>query len=100
MPASDVYLFKRVLHDWSDEDVVKILTNCFESAKVGSQLVLHESLLPEPKALLFDVLFMSCISGKQRTKDTFKQLVEKSGWTFVSATSTDCWLSQILAVKS
>lgn len=97
VPQADVFLFKRVLHDWDDESCVAILKQCAKAAKPDSQLVLHEMLLPQPEALMFDIQFMSCIKGHQRTLDDFSKLLDKSGWKLTAASKTGCWISQIVA---
>jgi len=79
VPPADIYHFKRVLHDWSDEDCIKILQTCAASAKEGSRLVLHEFLLPQPEALMIDTYFMSLFRGRQRTQEEFATLLKTAG---------------------
>lgn len=97
VPEATVYHFKRVLHDWDDEAVRKILSTVRRSAKEGAKLVLHEMVLPQDEALLFDTLFMACIPGRQRTKEDFCRLLAESGWTVTAFRATGCWLTQIIA---
>lgn len=97
VPQADLFLFKRVLHDWGDEECIAILKQCAKAALPHTQLVLHEMLLPQPEALMFDIQFMSCIKGQQRTVDDFSRLLTASGWKLQSASKTGCWISQLVA---
>lgn len=47
----DVYLFRWVLHNWSDPYVVKILRNQIPMLVKGAKIVINEQLLPEPGTL-------------------------------------------------
>lgn len=100
VPEADVYLFKRVLHDWSDQDCVRILQKCSASAKSGSRLVLNEFLLPQPEALMIDTFFISAFKGRQRTIEEIVKILEEGGWKMESCEKTGCWLGQIVAVKN
>lgn len=99
VPAADLYLFKRVLHDWSDQDCIRILQTCAKSARPNSRLILNEFLLPQPEALMIDTYFMACFKGRQRTSDEFAKILDAAGWTVKSREKTSCWLGQIVAAK-
>ncbi|PYH95247.1 S-adenosyl-L-methionine-dependent methyltransferase [Aspergillus ellipticus CBS 707.79] len=45
--VADVYLFRWVMHDWSDDNVVKILRQLIPALKNGAKVVVNESLCPE-----------------------------------------------------
>ncbi len=99
VPKADLYHFKRVLHDWDDESVGNILKCVHRSSDDHARLILHEMVLPQEEALLFDTLFMACIPGRQRTKEDFCKLLTASGWKVQAIRSTGCWLTQIIASK-
>lgn len=99
VPTADVYLFKRVLHDWSDEQCVKILKTCAASAKANSRLVLNEFVLPQFEALMIDTLFLPLLEGRQRTQEEFRRILDEAGWKMESCERTACWLGQIVASK-
>lgn len=100
VPTADVYLFKRVLHDWSDEECIKILQTCAASAKTNSRLILNEFLLPQTEALMIDTFFIPLLKGRQRTEKEFIKILEEAGWNIESCETTACWLGQIVATKA
>jgi hypothetical protein len=66
LPAgASAYLLSRVIHDWGDEDAVRILESCHAAMADGARLAIVEFVLPErmsaspeamPAALLTDML--------------------------------------------
>lgn len=99
VPQADLYLFKRVLHDWSDGECVRILKTVAKSAKPHAKLLLHEFILPQNEALMLDVYFMALFKGRQRTKLDFAKILREAGWNLQSAHQTKCWLGTCLATK-
>ncbi|KAL8702456.1 MAG: hypothetical protein Q9201_004380 [Fulgogasparrea decipioides] len=49
--GADVYLFRWVLHNWSDQHCIRILENHVPALKAGSTVVINDSCLPEPGTL-------------------------------------------------
>ena len=45
---ADVYLFRWIFHDWSDEYALRILRSLIPGLKQGAKIVLQEFVLPEP----------------------------------------------------
>ena len=41
--GADAYVLKKVLHDWSDEDAVRILTNCRRAMAPGGRVLVVET---------------------------------------------------------
>ena len=46
----DVYIFRHIFHDWSDEDTVKIINNLLPALKPGSRVLVSEGIIPDPPA--------------------------------------------------
>jgi hypothetical protein len=79
VPAGgDIYVLKFVIHDWADEECVRILRNCRAAMAPGARVLVVESIIPagnEPdvgKSL--DVIMMVNSPGRERTQAEFAQL--------------------------
>ena len=94
-PGGDTYILKLVLHNWRDQDAIKILKNCRLAAKSDSKLIIIESLVSPPNELNFgDVsdLNMLLLFGSQgRSEKEFESLLNQSGFELkkVLPTSTN-----------
>ena len=86
VPTADLYLLKHVLHDWNDDEAVSILKRCRESIQPGGKVVVIEILLGEmgEPALgpLMDLNMMIMCTGRERTLDEYRGLIEKAGFRF------------------
>ena len=76
-----------ILHDWSDEECVKVLSNIYRSSPEYARLFIAEHLIPSLDlphfSKLFDIHMMCAASGKERTVDEYSALLERSGWKYV-----------------
>ncbi len=83
VPAADAHLLKKVLHDWSDERCVEILTTCREALHPGGVVLVVESLLGRPghelEAALSDLNMLVLPGGRERTEDEFTALFSAAG---------------------
>ncbi|KAI0898948.1 S-adenosyl-L-methionine-dependent methyltransferase [Annulohypoxylon nitens] len=48
--TADVYIYRHVLHDWDDEDSIKILSSLFPALKPGARILISEGIVPSPPA--------------------------------------------------
>ncbi|OWM91005.1 hypothetical protein CDL15_Pgr023338 [Punica granatum] len=86
IPAADAVFMKWVLHDWGDEDCVKILKNCRKAIpeKLGKLIIIESVLQQEGNgifAYIFDLLmFAHASGGKERTELEWKNLLAASGF--------------------
>ncbi len=46
--GAEVYLLRWILQDWSDKYAIRILQALIPALKVGSKIVVHEHILPQP----------------------------------------------------
>ncbi|KAF2117897.1 O-methyltransferase-domain-containing protein [Lophiotrema nucula] len=75
-----VYYVSNVLHGWSDEDCITILTHVKDAMKAGySTLLLNEIVLPDVGCSFwgaaFDVTMMAMVSGRNRTRQEWSHLL-------------------------
>jgi hypothetical protein len=85
VPAADVYLLKHILHDWNDEDSVKILKTVRKAASPQSRILLCEVVLPEerldnPAPLAVDLQMLVMCGSKERSAREWAALFQASGW--------------------
>ncbi|XP_030546243.1 (R,S)-reticuline 7-O-methyltransferase-like [Rhodamnia argentea] len=94
IPMADAVFLKWVLHDWGDEECVKILKNCRKAIAspdrkpIGKVIIIDLVLLDqdgdspfEDIGVTFDLLMMAHQSGgKERTEAEWKELLEQGGF--------------------
>lgn len=81
--GADIYVTKMILHDWSDEECVRILTNCRKAMRPGGRMLAAEIVLepdnPDPFPYLLDLQMLVVITGRERTVGEFRTLYEAAG---------------------
>ena len=79
--GSDVYLLRRIIHDWKDAEAVMILSNVRAAMKPGCTLLIVEGLIDSPTRPvgLMD-LMMLILGGVERTVSEFEKLVATAGF--------------------
>ncbi|XP_010539738.1 PREDICTED: indole glucosinolate O-methyltransferase 4-like [Tarenaya hassleriana] len=91
VPKGDIIVMKRILHDWTDEDSVKILKNCWKALPENGKVMVIEIVVPDSGGedhgaysnIAFDMdmlMFTQCSGGKERTKAEFEALAMESGF--------------------
>jgi hypothetical protein len=99
---ADTYVCSMILHDWDDEHVTKILDNVKAVARPGARFVAFELVLPEAPlphmAQMIDLTMLGMLDGRERKAAEFKELFERSGFTFAGVTETPTPMSIIEAV--
>jgi predicted transcriptional regulator len=87
VPSADLYIMKMILHDWNDDECIKILSNIHKSASDNSIVLIVEHLVPDPTtphfSKLFDIHMMCATTGRERTIEEYKSILSRSGWKFV-----------------
>jgi hypothetical protein len=105
VPAGgDVYVLKLVLHDWSDEECVRILRNCRRAMAPDGRVLVVESIVPpgnEPHfAKVLDVIMLLNLTGRERTESEFAQLFAAAGLRLARVIPTAAVPSIIEAVAA
>jgi hypothetical protein len=98
VPAgADAYVLKAILHDWDDEDAVRILSSCRDAiARDGALLVVERELGPpneNPDAKLSDLNMMIGPGGRERTREEFADLLAEAGFALQRTVPTAIGLS-------
>jgi hypothetical protein len=100
--GGDLYLLKFVLHDWDDEDSVRILTNIRRAMAPTGRLSVVEMVLPgrnEPHiGPLMDLNMMVMTGGIERTEAEYAALLARSGFRLDRVATTKSPFSVVEAV--
>ncbi|KAJ8754863.1 hypothetical protein K2173_015375 [Erythroxylum novogranatense] len=92
IPAADAILLKWILHDWNDEECVKILKKCKEAIKgsEGGKLIIIDMVMGNQNGddeesmetqLLLDMLMMVVVTGKERKEKEWAKLIFSAGFS-------------------
>jgi SAM-dependent methyltransferase len=83
VPEADLYILKSIVHDWDDQQSVKILSNCVRALRPNGRIILIEWVVPEHgkpgAAALSDLNMLVLLPGRERTASQFEQLFRASG---------------------
>jgi predicted transcriptional regulator len=87
VPSADLYIMKMILHDWNDDECIKILSNIHKSASDNSKILIVEHIVPDPNtphfSKLFDIHMMCATTGRERTIEEYKSILRQSGWRHI-----------------
>ncbi len=88
LPGADAYVLKMILHNWSDDECVRLLRNACERATPNGCLLIVEHVIPgidTPHiAKLFDLHMMTWGPGRERTETEYADLLDRAGWEYVA----------------
>ena len=103
--GGDLYIVKKVVHDWDDERARQILTNCRKAMSVNGRLLLIEPVIPgrnQPSFnKLLDLLMLVWTSGGlERTEAEHRVLLASAGLDLmrVMPTRSGVWLLEAMAI--
>jgi O-methyltransferase domain/Dimerisation domain len=82
--GGDAYLMKAIIHDWKDDDALRILGNIRNAIATDGKLLLLESVLPERASsdigMLIDLEMLVAVGGKERTRAEWANLLARAGF--------------------
>ncbi|KAK7252113.1 hypothetical protein RIF29_35846 [Crotalaria pallida] len=92
VPKADAILLKWVLHNWSDDECIKILKNCkkvISSKDRGGKVIIIDIVINEKQdehemtelKLLLDIIMMTTVSGQERDEKEWEKLFLEAGFT-------------------
>jgi hypothetical protein len=102
--GADAYLLVRVLHNWNDDDCLRILGTCRKAMGPGATLLLGEEILePDPTrgestSYLIDMQMMAMFGhARARSEAEFHNLLERSGFVLRRVIGTESLVSIVEA---
>jgi acetylserotonin N-methyltransferase len=104
LPEADLYAVGRILHDWSDETIERLLRKIVAALPPSGALLVAEKLLAEDgvgpaPANLQSLNMLVVTEGRERSLGDYTRLLQAAGFTHVDGRRTGVGLDAILARK-
>uniref|UniRef100_A0A668AP92 Acetylserotonin O-methyltransferase n=1 Tax=Myripristis murdjan TaxID=586833 RepID=A0A668AP92_9TELE len=104
LPEADLYILARILHDWTDERCIELLTRVYHACKPGGAVLVVEALLHEDGSGPLTVQFYSLnmlvqTEGRERTAAQYAALLAAAGFTDVQERRTGKIYDAVLGRK-
>jgi len=104
LPPADLYAVGRILHDWNESQIVRLLTRIFDRLPPGGGLLVAEQLLAEDgvgpiPANMQSLGMLICTEGNERTLSEYTRILRRAAFTQIEGRRTGVPLDAILAVK-
>jgi acetylserotonin N-methyltransferase len=101
LPDADLYSLGRILHDWSDEKIHRLLAKIHTALPAGGGLLIAEKLLrPDYIAAHMQSLNMLIgTEGRERSAAEYEALLRAAGFSKVESRATGSYLDAMLATK-
>ena len=101
--GGDAYIMKYILHDWNDEECVKILANCRAAMNEKGKVLIVDNVIDsgnDPSwGKLLDIQ-MLIIGGRERTKKEFASMFAEAGLKLTRVVPTKGPLSIVEGVRA
>jgi arminomycin 4-O-methyltransferase/SAM-dependent hydroxylase len=103
---ADTIMLSFVLHNWSDDDAVRILRHCADALEPGGSVLLVECAdqspsRPDPGFTSADLRMLVYFGGRERTYDQWQGLAVAAGMTIDSVSPALAYGARLMAlVKS
>jgi acetylserotonin N-methyltransferase len=102
LPAADLYAVGRILHDWGEEKILRLLGAIHRALPPGGALLVAEKLLDADRAgprwaQLQSLNMLVCAEGKERTLAEYEALLRQAGFRSVEGRVTASPLDAVLA---
>jgi hypothetical protein len=95
--GGDIYVFKRVLHDWDDTTCVDLLKRCRDVVPTDGRVLVIDAVIPpgnDPHpAKIVDLVMMGILRGRERTEQEFAALFAAAGFHLDAVRPTHSMLS-------
>jgi acetylserotonin O-methyltransferase len=104
LPEADLYTLGRILHDWSDDKIERLLARIYSALPGGGGLLIAEKLLHEDlggpaSAHMQSLNMLVCTEGRERSFAQYAALLNQAGFGEVRGEFTNTPLDAVLAIK-
>jgi demethylsterigmatocystin 6-O-methyltransferase len=87
--AAKIYHFRKILHNWSDDDCVRLLSQTRKAMSEGSVILVDDVVMKEAEvdwhACYVDLVMGMFFGARERTLEDFKVIFDKAGLTLSKA---------------
>jgi hypothetical protein len=91
-PGGDAYILSHIIHDWTEEQCLKILGNVRKQLKPDGRVLLIEMVLPEGNTphpgKVLDIMMLVGPGGQERTPAEYNALFAKAGLKLIRIVPT------------
>ena len=100
IPAgADAYLFRHIIHDWTDEQSIQILGHCRKVIPANGKLLIVDCVVPDGNtpspSKEYDITMLTGPGGQERTEAQFSSLLKASGFELKSIIPTTTMISVV-----
>lgn len=104
LPEADLFTVGRILHDWSEEKIRRLLGKIHDRLPRGGALLIAEKLIEPDRsgpvsAHMQSLNMLVCTEGRERTLAEYRTLLEPAGFTEVEGSRTGAPLDVVMARK-
>jgi hypothetical protein len=98
--GADAVIMKHIIHDWNDEDCLRILRNCHRVLPKGGRMLVVEAVVPGPAergwAKLLDLeMLVLTPRGRERNEEEYARLLRNSGFRLTRIVPTASHVSVV-----
>jgi acetylserotonin N-methyltransferase len=104
LPEGDLYAVGRILHDWSEDKILKLLRRIHDSLPPNGAVLIAEKVLLDDKsgprwAQMQNLNMLTCTEGKERTLGEYEALLKQVGFSEVRGCRTPSPLDAVMGYK-
>ena len=101
LPPADLYCLGRILHDWSEDKIRKLLLKIHKALPLDGGLLIAEKLMDERNvpAHMQSLNMLIATEGKERSASEYESLLREAGFSKIDSRRTSAPLDAILAIK-
>jgi hypothetical protein len=97
--GADAYLFRHIIHDWTDEQCRQILGHCRKVIPANGKILIVDSVVPAGNTASLskemDMIMLTFPGGQERTEAQFQALLQAAGFELKSITPTTSMVSVV-----